>query len=253
MKYTIPQPIGTTNESARHGWVHDRLAAIPAGARLLDAGAGMQRYRANCKHLEYVAQDFAQYDGQGDGKGGQVTGWKHDGLDIVSDITAIPEPDASFDAVLCTEVFEHVPDPISALRELARLLRPGGTLILTAPFVSNTHYSPYHFCTGFSRYFYEQHLAESGLVVESIDTNGSFFDVLAQELRRVPWVANRYCNRRPGLLLRAATALTLRGIDRLARHDQGSDEYLAFGLQVVAHKPAQAAHDTHSEQQKHAA
>ncbi|XAL98844.1 methyltransferase domain-containing protein [Phycisphaeraceae bacterium D3-23] len=237
----MPQPIGTTNESARHRWVHDQLAALPAGGRLLDAGAGMQRYRNDCNHLDYVAQDFAQYDGQGDGKGGQVAGWKHDGLDIVSDITAIPEPDASFDAVLCTEVFEHVPDPIGALRELSRLLCPGGTLILTAPFVSNTHYSPYHFCTGFSRYFYEKHLAEAGLTVATIDANGSFFAVLAQELRRVPWVADRYCNRKPGLLLRAATALTLHGIERLARHDHGSHEYLSFGLQVVARKPVNAA------------
>ncbi|MFI4860483.1 MAG: class I SAM-dependent methyltransferase [Phycisphaerales bacterium JB063] len=237
----MPQPLGTTNESARHQWVHDRLAALPAGGRLLDAGAGMQRYRGDCQHLDYVAQDFAQYDGQGDGKGGQVAGWKHEGLDIVSDITAIPEPDASFDAVLCTEVFEHVPDPIAALRELARVLRPGGTLILTAPFVSNTHYSPYHFCTGFSRYFYEKHLGELGLTVEAIDANGSFFAVLAQELRRVPWVADRYCKRKPGLLLRVATAVTLRGIERLARHDHGSQEYLSFGLQVVARKPMHSA------------
>lgn len=237
----MPQPLGTTNESARHAWVRDQLASLPPGARLLDAGAGMQRYRPDCDHLDYVAQDFAAYDGKGDGKGGQVAAWKHDGLDIVSDITAIPEADASFDAVLCTEVFEHVPDPIGALRELARLLRPGGLLILTAPFVSNTHYSPYHFCTGFSRYFYEKHLAELGMVVECVEPNGSFFAVLAQELRRVTWVADRYCGRRPGPLLRFASKLTLIGLERLARHDRGSDEYLSFGLHVVARRAAAAA------------
>lgn len=232
------QPLGTTNEPARHAWVHARLAALPSGARLLDAGAGMQRYRPACAHLEYVAQDFAAYDGKGDGKGGQVAGWKHEGLDIVSDITVIPEPDASFDAVLCTEVVEHVPDPIGALRELTRLLKPDGVLILTAPFVSNTHYSPYHFCTGFSRYFYEKHLAELGMVVEGVEANGSFFAVLAQELRRVPWVADRYCGKKPGPLLRLATQLTLRGLERLALHDHGSDEYLSFGLHVVARRAA---------------
>jgi len=234
----MPQRIGTTNESARHAWVHEQLAALPQGARLLDAGAGMQRYRTACAHLDYVAQDFAQYDGTGDGKGGQVAGWKHEGLDIVSDITAIPEPDGAFDAVLCTEVVEHVPNPVAALTELTRLLKPGGMMLLTAPFVSNTHYSPYHFCTGFNRYFYERHLGELGMTIDRVDPNGSFFAVLAQELRRVPWVADRYCGRKPGLLLRFASALTLRGIERLARHDKGSDEYLSFGLQVVARKPA---------------
>jgi len=243
----MPHPLGTTNESARHAWVHAQLAALPQGARLLDAGAGMQRYRPACAHLDYVAQDFAQYDGTGDGKGGQVAGWKHEGLDIVSDITAIPEPDGSFDAVLCTEVVEHVPDPVAALAELARLLRPGGVMLLTAPFVSNTHYSPYHFCTGFNRYFYEKHLGELGLTLDAVEPNGSFYAVLAQELRRVPWVAERYCGRKPGPLLRGAISLTLRGIERLAKYDTGSDEYLSFGLHVIARKPA-LAHSPTDEQ-----
>jgi len=64
-------------------------------------------------------------------------------VDVISDITSIPLPDASFDACLCTEVLEHLPHPIEALRELARLLRPGGRLILTAPFCSLTHFSPH--------------------------------------------------------------------------------------------------------------
>ena len=63
--------------------------------------------------------------------------WDQTGLDIVGDITSIPEPDASFDAILCVEVLEHVPDPLAALRELGRLLKPNGQLILTAPFCSS--------------------------------------------------------------------------------------------------------------------
>lgn len=83
---------------------------------------------------------------------------------LVSDITMIPAPDASFDAILCSEVLEHVPEPTHALDEFVRLLKPGGTLILTAPFASLVHMAPYHYCSGFSRYWYEHHLPLRGFL-----------------------------------------------------------------------------------------
>lgn len=237
----MSRPIGTTNEQTRHDWVRAQLEALPAGGRILDAGAGMQPYRDACGHLDYTAQDFGAYDGRGDGKGGQVSNWQYNPLDLVCDIADMPVPDASFDAVLCTEVIEHVPDPIAALRELVRVLKPGGRLILTAPFVSNTHYSPYHFCTGFTRYFYEKHLAEAGMDITAIQANGSFFAALAQEVRRVPQMAGKYTGRRPGWLTRLGAALLLRGLEQLSADDRGSQEYLSFGLHVLAMKRAKAA------------
>ena len=232
----MTHPIGTTNERTRDEWVRAQLRKLPAGWRILDAGAGMQPYRGDCEHLDYVAQDFAQYDGQGDGRGGQIGRWHNNGLDLVCDITEIPEPDQSFDAVLCTEVLEHVPDPIGALREMTRLIKPGGTLLVTAPFISNTHFSPYHFCTGFNRYFYEKHLSEMGMDVTVIDSNGSYFESIAQEVRRVPQMAEKYAHKKPSLLTRLGMRLVLRGLENIAADDTGSDEYLAHGLHVIASK-----------------
>ena len=115
--------VGTTNASVRETWVANALKQLPAGARILDAGAGECPHRKACSHLVYVSQDFGKYQGAGDGRGLQTGKWDRSGIDIVSDITAIPEADQSFDAILCTEVFEHIPEPIAALKEFSRLLK----------------------------------------------------------------------------------------------------------------------------------
>lgn len=228
--------VGARNLSDREAWLQARLAAIPAGARILDAGAGERQYQRFCAHLDYVSQDFAQYEGAGDGLGLQSGRWDQSKLDIVGDITDIPEPDGSFDAVMCIEVLEHLPAPVDALRELARLLKPGGVLVLTAPFCSLTHMSPYFFQTGYSRYFYERWLAEFGLEIEEMQWNGSYFEYLAQELRRLPSAAQAYTGQ--GLRLREQRAIhhILGALNRLAQRDNGSEQFLCYGLHVKARK-----------------
>lgn len=57
------------------------------------------------------------------------------GFVVSRDVTALAERDASFDAIGCFDVLEHVPDYRAALREFARVLVPGGRLVLTVPFV----------------------------------------------------------------------------------------------------------------------
>lgn len=228
--------IGTTNESTRVAWLEAVLKDVPADARILDAGAGRQRFRPLCAHLDYVSQDFAQYNGQGNGQGLQTGSFDQGQLDIVGDITDIPEPDQSFDAIMCTEVFEHLPDPLAALKEFSRLLKPDGNLIITAPFCSLTHYSPYHFYTGFSRYFYERHLPDCGFDIVDFQSNGNYFEYLGQEIRRLPSIAHRYAHQLPGRLERWAIRLVLKSLERFSKRDKGSSELLCFGCHVRAVK-----------------
>lgn len=227
---------GGRNEGNRSSWLQKALAEIPAGSRILDAGAGERQYEKFCSHLNYVAQDFGQYDGKGDGAGLQRGAWDQTSLDIVSDVVAIPEADESFDAVMCIEVFEHLPQPVEAIREFSRLLRRGGYLIITAPFCSLTHFAPYHFCTGFSRYFYEHHLALHGFDVVDLQANGNYFEYLGQELQRLPSVAARYCNSGMTFPKRMLVRLVASMMAKFSARGTRSSELLCFGWHVKARK-----------------
>ncbi|MHB8117592.1 MAG: class I SAM-dependent methyltransferase [Methanothrix sp.] len=228
--------VGTLNEANRVAWLEKTLLKIPAGSRILDAGAGEQQFKRFCSHLKYVSQDFAEYDGEGDRRGLQSKEWKYTGLDIVCDITQIPEPDESFDAIICTEVFEHLPAPILAIKEFHRLLRKGGRLIITAPFCSLTHFSPYHFYSGFNRYFYEACLEQFNFDIIEIEPNGSFFEYLAQEIRRIPFVSSKYSHDKPSVIDNLATQVILKMLSRFSEKDSGSCELLNFGYHVLAKK-----------------
>ncbi|MEM7031235.1 MAG: class I SAM-dependent methyltransferase [Chloroflexota bacterium] len=156
----------------RAAWMQQQAANVPAGCQVLDVGAGTGRYRPLFNHCEYKAQDFGQEPG---------TIGIYTPLDYESDITNIPVDDQSFDVVICTEVLEHVPEPILALKEIARILRPGGKLLLTAPLMSFLHQEPYHFYGGYTPHWYEKFLTEFGLTIESIEPNQGFFSFFGQE------------------------------------------------------------------------
>lgn len=233
-----PKLVGTTNLKNREAWLEKTLLRIPKGQRILDAGAGELQYKKFCQHLDYVSQDFGRYEGKGDASGLQMGSWDNSRLDIVSDITNIPVESASFDAVMCVEVFEHLPRPIDALKEFARILRLGGILIITVPVSSLIHFAPFYFYNGFSRYFFERFLQEEGFDLVELTPNGNYFDYIAQEIRRIESVAHRYIKGvpEPGLVDKLATQKILNRLERFSRLGEKSSELLSFGLQVVARK-----------------
>lgn len=226
------------NEPNRIAWVKDTLARVPAGSRILDAGAGEQLCRPFCAHLDYVSQDFCQYDVSENDAGLHTEKWDTSGIDLVSDITAIPEPDGSFDAVLCSEVLEHIPEPTKALDEFTRLLRPGGSLILTAPFMSVVHMAPYHYCSGFSRYWYEHHLSQRGYAIEELSPNGDWFLFCEQEVKRLGSTARSY--RHWAWPVAYALSMGLLAYFKLPLRRK-ADDLACFGWQCVAVKGARDA------------
>jgi ubiquinone/menaquinone biosynthesis C-methylase UbiE len=228
--------IGGNNKKNREIWLQNILAKIPPNSKILDAGAGEMANYKFCRHLEYISQDLCQYKGTGDYKGLQTGEWDTSKIDIVSSITHIPVPDNNFNAVLCTEVLEHLPEPVLALKEFKRILKKGGELIITAPFCSITHFAPYHYVTGFNKYFYEYHLNKLNFRIIEITPNGNFFGYMTQELKRLEYVTKKYVGRKLSLFYKGFIYLIIALIKSLNRKNNKSDELLCYGYHVLAEK-----------------
>jgi SAM-dependent methyltransferase len=116
---------------------------LPAGAgdRVLDlgCGAGRHAFEALRRGASVVALDADE--GELRGVAGMVAAMAAEGQvpggaaarAVRGDATRMPFPDGSFDRVIAAEVLEHIPDDQRALREIARVLRPGGQLAVTVP------------------------------------------------------------------------------------------------------------------------
>jgi len=106
-----------------------------AGKRLIEIGCGrggFSAWLARQGPAEVVAIDFSPAAVEKGAAFGREAGLANLRFEV-GDIQAIAHADASFDVAVSCETVEHVPDPARAVRELARVLRPGGRLLLTTP------------------------------------------------------------------------------------------------------------------------
>lgn len=146
---------------------------LAAGAVVLDVGAGEAPYRELFDHCEYLTSDWEQSGHERAADSRIVT--PADGLTLA---------DASVDAVLMTQVLEHLPEPGAALQEAARVLRPGGGIFLTVPFVWELHELPFDFWR-YTPSSLEHLLIAAGFGKIEIKPRTDCFTTLAQLLRNV--------------------------------------------------------------------
>ena len=102
---------------------------------MLDFGCGSKPYKELVRADSYIGADIAVSGNDN----------PHRDVDVFYDGKSIPFLDRCFDSVLASEVFEHVFDLDSTLVELRRVLKTGGTLLVTVPFVWEEHEVPFDF------------------------------------------------------------------------------------------------------------
>lgn len=158
-------------EAAIEDAVSRFASSLPAGVRVLDAGAGEGVYARHFSAQRYVAVDLAVGD----------PSWDYSRLDVIADLSALPFPDGCFQACLNIVTLEHVREPARVLSEIARVLAPGGRLLLVVPQEWEIHQAPHDYYR-FTRYALVWLLQQAGLRVETLEAAGGFFRVLARRL-----------------------------------------------------------------------
>lgn len=173
------------NEFNRIDWVKERLACISEGSKILDAGCGSQQYKKFCSHLDYSAQDYGGYSvDDADSFAASKQKYEYGKLDYQGNIWDIAEKDETFDVILCTEVLEHIPYPQDTIKEFSRLLKPGGSLILTFPSNCLRHMDPFFYSSGYSDHFIKYFTNKYGLEIVNIDVVGSYHNWMMVEVFR---------------------------------------------------------------------
>jgi SAM-dependent methyltransferase len=183
-----------------------------ARGRLLDLGCGKVPLYAAYRDLvtENVCVDWAN------------TAHKNPHLDLEWDITQrLPFADGAFDTIILSDVLEHVPEPQALWHEMARLLAPGGKVLMNVPFLYWIHEEPYDFYR-YTEFALRRMAEAAGMrVVELFATGGLpevATDMAAKVCARLPvvgtpaatfgqWLTWRMVHTRAGARLSRATRL----------------------------------------------
>lgn len=154
--------------------------------------------------------------------------------DILASAYDIPLPDECADQVLMTEVLEHLQFPERALAEAFRLLRPGGTIFITMPFLYQVHGDP----DDFSRWtpsMLKFKIEEAGFVVASLDPMGGVFHVIV-DLVRSHLYRRQTTHRISASLLLRLLRLVVFMLRPLARSSGSTQRFITTGWSLIASK-----------------
>jgi SAM-dependent methyltransferase len=188
----VPAPLEAMRDPSRwtswrrsnFAFYREQLAKTPH-ATLLDFGTGRAQFFDLFTGAEtFVAADFIPYPC----------------VNVVCDLTArLPLADDAFDAIVASNVFEHLPNTAEVLLECHRVLKPGASLLATIPFLIGVHQEPYDFHR-YTPFMLKRLLHDAGFVDIGIqplakpadlyrDTEGRFFGMLFNHIKDIsaPW------------------------------------------------------------------
>lgn len=209
--------------------------ALPQFAgTVLDVGCGHMPYRSLLLAPPSAATKYVGIDLPNNG---------YSQPDLVWDGKSIPADDNSFDSIVLTEVLEHCPDPSIILQEVNRVLKPGGFLFLTVPFIWPMHCVPYDEFR-YTPFSLERLVVNAGFVGCKIRATGGRHAVLAVTLGL--WVRRRPLTSRVHVVTQKLLSVALWPIIwGLMRIDQRPEAFgesaLVVGFSGTARKPAKSS------------
>lgn len=154
------------------GFFLKEVAALEAGGRVLDLGGNRTGKRG--------VFDIEKYDLE------VIYGNLSDARrpDVLLDAVSVPFVDSSVDAVICSELLEHVSEPKSVLTESYRVLQQSGVLLISVPFLFHIHGDPKDYGRYTDSYWAEM-LADAGFKEIEIRKQGLFWSVLMEMVRSI--------------------------------------------------------------------
>jgi SAM-dependent methyltransferase len=182
------------NSSRQRLWLENKAFAesIPAGALVLDAGAGDAPYKSLLAHTRYESADFEKVDKP------------YAKSTYVCDLSAIPVEDNRFEAIIFNQVMEHLPEPKLAIRELHRVLKPGGRMIFTGPLFYEEHEQPHDFYR-YTQFGVRHLFTGAGFRIDRLDWMDGYYATVAYQMNRMAL----YLPTRPAAVARGALGYVL--------------------------------------------
>jgi len=183
--------------------------------KVLDVGAAQGPYRELFSHVTYETTDLKDFGN----------------VDHVCDITNLPMEDDTYDLVFCSQVLEHVREPLKALREIRRVLKPGGEAWLSAPLFYQEHQMPLDFFR-YTRSAWRHLARRSGFEIRDIAWLEGAYGTTSYQLHMAARVLPRRMRLQRFLLMRLS-----RQMARLDLHERVTDRGMCKNYRVRLAKP----------------
>lgn len=162
--------------------------------------------------------------------------------DVLGEAACLPFRDQGFDAVVCSEVLEHVPNPPRVVQEICRVLKKDGSVFICVPFLNRIHADPYDYGR-YTDFYWQETLAGGGFADVSVEKQGLFWSVLVDMLRDLAYEKTSHNSaKRPWVTRLAAMVIgkaKMKAVDWDSRLDVGGNSSLngfTTGFGITAKK-----------------
>lgn len=207
--------------------IKDAINSYAKGA-LLDLGCGNKPYESlyNPRTISQTGCDVIQSD--------------KNRVDVICPVTDLKFPDEQFDTILCTQVLEHVFEHDKMMSEIYRVLKPGGQVILTVPFVWELHEEPYDFFR-YTKHALKELFEQAGFEIDYIKPNGGKWAAIYQLRNNMMYLSFRrrktWWNKLKKILFMELRLTQLRNQFAIWMDKNFYDDVFTLNYIVVAHKP----------------